>query len=62
MHVQKSVRVFVDNYFEQDKVQKEMASTSVKSVLEAYPVTNKMQHTYRDVMNVVWFHTVCSPI
>ena len=37
--MQKSVRVFVDNYFEQDKVQKEMASTSVKYVIEAYPVT-----------------------
>lgn len=37
--MQKSVRVFVDNYFEQDKVQKEMVSTSVKYVIEAYPFT-----------------------
>lgn len=34
--MQKSVRVFVGNYLEQDKVQKEMASTTVKYVIEAY--------------------------
>lgn len=36
VHMQKSVRVFAGNYFEQDKVQKEMASTTVKYVTEAY--------------------------
>lgn len=37
--MQMSVQVMVDNYFEQDEVQKEMASTSMKKVLEADPVT-----------------------
>lgn len=30
LHMQMSVQVMVDNYFEQDEVQKEMVSTSVK--------------------------------
>lgn len=49
MHM--NVRVFV--YFEQDKVQKEMGSTSVKYVIEVYPFAYMIQYTCRDVTNVM---------